>query len=169
MPKRAFRPPLNAEHRNAIGAVVLCWTELEAAIEYLLWGLLQTNVKRASAVTTHLSTTARLDMLEVLATAHFGEGASEVAEVKELIKRVGDLRIERNNIVHGWWKGLGKFHKRTARKQWKVTEVKRTPVQMLHTAEQIRALEDDLYAFAFQHEELSLFPPVFGFAPTHTA
>lgn len=95
---------LTEPHLKAIGLVVAEWAWAEKALELVIWSLLGIE-KMGGAVTTHLSSEVRLNIIETVVRDLLKEKDTEklLSRILKNIATFRKLRTERNNIAHALW------------------------------------------------------------------
>lgn len=94
---------LSDEHLAAIGRVTVAWTELEKALESIVWLLAPLEQPNAQAVTTHITARAQLDIVRSLARLATRDTAL-VEKLDNHIKFISKkLSVKRNEAVHSKW------------------------------------------------------------------
>lgn len=93
---------LSQNHLNAIGLVATEWSYTEACLEFLIWELAGLDEKRGQAITTHLQSETRIQILQTLADSLLTDAAIK-KRLTDIIAEIRNLRIQRNDIVHGLW------------------------------------------------------------------
>ncbi len=96
------RNVLTDNHLKAIGLVAAEWSWTEMCLENLIWEIAEINHYKGYAITTHLPSETRINILSAL--AHIGlANAALQKELNAIVARIRQLRTERNNIVHAIW------------------------------------------------------------------
>jgi hypothetical protein len=104
------RDSISDRHLRAIGKVILEWQILEAQIEAAVWTLLFVDYwttspwlkeREGRAITTHLTTPLRLDMILSLAQTRLHKSLRQ--SLKDCISRIRPLMAERNTMTHAQW------------------------------------------------------------------
>ena len=92
---------LSERHYKAIGLVAAEWSWAEQQLEQLIWEVVQINGEKGRALTTHLSSETRINILATLANTELSNTLK--VELAGMVGRLRNLRTERNNIVHALW------------------------------------------------------------------
>lgn len=92
---------LSEEHLKAIGLVAAEWSYTEVFLEQLIWEVASLE-DFGSAITTHISSENRLDILASV-TDLISLDESVKNRIYSLIATIKELRPLRNNIVHSVW------------------------------------------------------------------
>jgi hypothetical protein len=93
---------LSDDWLKAIGRVVVESSRLDRAAEKVIWGLLRLGHDDVgAALTTHISTPVRLDI--ILSLADILLDANETKRLAKLLKRIRGLLDDRNAVVHSEW------------------------------------------------------------------
>ena len=93
----------NPDHLSAIGRVAVQWTQIEKALEMLVWDLASLKQPAAQALTTHISTMLLFDMAKAMAAQRLAKTALEDRLKAQLNHINNTLRVQRNKIIHGVW------------------------------------------------------------------
>jgi hypothetical protein len=107
-------PPEQHSQRSkiaeSIGWITIAYAWLERSVEMVIWTLLDLTYDDGQSVTTHLSTPARLDILETLAHSKISnpERRKHLLKLTKQIRK--DLALRRNKYIHSLVT-LGKPHK----------------------------------------------------------
>jgi hypothetical protein len=113
LPRRR-KPPLTPRRRDqsfvqgvsgpvelAVGRAIIEWTNLEKAIEEVVWRFLRINVDEGRIVTAHLDARHKMLLARQLAERHLQKEDAET--FLEVLGQVQDLYDERNLMAHGQW------------------------------------------------------------------
>jgi hypothetical protein len=140
--------PLSDDHYKAIGRVAANWSMIESSLERYIWFLLSWGEDVGRCVTTYMGFGQRMQTLLTLAHDTFslnGESwrENELATLTRFLEvdLNKNLRVERNNIVHGIWSRddedtLGVI-KTVARKELHVAVQPHTPTTIEDLADRI--------------------------------
>src|SRR5262249_44367507 len=93
---------LSRGHLEAIGRVAAAWTRVEFTFIMNIEGILRLNTVEGLIVLKAVGVTGWMDMLRNL-TANSLRDTKGEKELEPVFKRIRDLQIERNNIVHCSW------------------------------------------------------------------
>ena len=86
-----------------LGKIVTIWASVEAWIAMLLSTLIGADLGGASIVTNVVSNSTQIKCIRgLLSVSAFREPEATI-EVTTLLDRADDIRIERNELVHGIW------------------------------------------------------------------
>ena len=143
---------LTDEHYKAIGLIAVEWTYVELDIEQIIWHMseLIDNTATAHAVTNHIGSETRIDILKTLVHTKVGDSP----EYKELCKfldvDVKSLRTLRNEIIHGLYHRSKEYPEKAAiwqvRAKGKLTfkQIKRSVSELNAVAQQMADLRNRL-------------------------
>jgi hypothetical protein len=104
MPMRAgqkYAPLVSLSQERLIGRLVVRWSKLEAAMEELIWNLMNVDISVGRIVTARLDTTAKIRMLRQLGELALIE--TKFHKLSTHLDQIDILREDRNFIVHGTW------------------------------------------------------------------
>lgn len=93
---------LTNNHLKAIGLVAAEWAYVELYLEGFIWEIANIDDRRGHAITTHIPSETRINILETLADTRLINPAHK-RELKVIVDRIRKLRTARNNIVHSLW------------------------------------------------------------------
>lgn len=155
---------LTENHLKAIGLVAAEWSWTELCLENLIWEIAEISNAKGYAITTHVPSETRINILSTL--AHIGlANAALNNELATTVARIRKLRTERNNIVHSLWlsskpreslglmasamkkrrKPIPASQKITAKGKIVITSKPLTAKQILAVANEITELVVDMY------------------------
>ena len=87
-------------HLRAIGLIAITWSQLENAIERIIWRVGNLDDNRGQAITTHMSMKARLDAACAITLLEFPTSSGLMA-LQGLRKKInGSLANKRNKAIH---------------------------------------------------------------------
>lgn len=87
----------------AIGSLSTHYAYLESVIEISIWAFLNLVREDGALVTTHLGMVSKHDILNGLVMKRFDKDSPKLLFYQEQLKKVEEVRIERNKIVHGFY------------------------------------------------------------------
>ncbi len=105
MPDFSFSP-IDDELCLRMGRIITRWTMVEKFVSLLLGTILFADQAAMSVVTNSVSASTQTKWIRALLNSHQHE-AVQSAPVIELLRRADELRVERNEFVHGVWDSTG--------------------------------------------------------------
>ena len=158
---------LTDSHLKAIGLVAAEWSYTELCLENLIWEVAGINQRHGHAITTHIPSETRINILQALADAIAMKDELN-AELNSLLGRLREIRTKRNNIVHSLWISskpipiftlaelMSKKRRRkptpfsikfSARGKLVIKNTLMKPKDVLAVAQEITALVTDMYGY----------------------
>jgi hypothetical protein len=92
---------VSAGKKQLIGHLCVCWSILEAHVEFIIWEMLGLDRKSGRKFTAHLDLAPRLDEMKAIAWEVLGTSPAQ-----ELVSLAGEIRAaarDRSKIVHALW------------------------------------------------------------------
>jgi len=93
---------LTDSHLKAIGLVAAEWSYTELCLESLIWEIAGIRGNKGYAITTHIASETRINILSTLADTGLTNDDLK-KDLTKIVARIRALRTERNNIVHSLW------------------------------------------------------------------
>lgn len=147
-------PFLSPPHLQAIGNLTAYWAYLESTIEIAIWCFLNLKRERGALVTTHLGLVSRVSLLRELCHHKFTETPHYCEPLEELLNRVEELRIERNNIIHFLWRFDPNSNAETAEALRITARASLREVHHQRSATDINATTDQVWDFTSELQGL---------------
>lgn len=97
-------PFIPASFLQALGNLSAYYAYLESASEITIWAFLGLGYRHGTAVTVHMGTISRLQLLTILADDHLSSIPEVHSHFKEMLGMIDAARIRRNDLVHAFWK-----------------------------------------------------------------
>lgn len=94
--------PISDDHMKSLGMVATSWALLETAINFAIWTILEISELEGRAITSNMSASQRINSLEQIAGSKLN-APSHLAELKSIIRRIGDAQAKRNKLLHAEW------------------------------------------------------------------
>ena len=153
---------LSDDHYKAIGKIAVEWTYVELDVEVILWHVanIVDDTKSAHAITAHLGSETRLDILKTLVHNKVGD----CPEYRELCAFLDGefkaLRTARNEIIHGLYyldasyPGSASLYQVKAKGRLKMNFVQRTVSELELIAIQMAGLREKLDCLAVWRKAL---------------
>lgn len=94
---------ISVHHLSAIGAVVVNWQAVEMVMELTMLGLYEISPDRGLVITSNLSFSNKLTILQILALRGAIADKEEAQNLASILKRIEEASKQRNRIVHGLW------------------------------------------------------------------
>ncbi len=146
---------LTDDHYKAIGKIAVEWTYVELDVCSIIWHMLdlvggKEKAMTAHAITANLGSVTLLDLLKTLVHNKVGDSDEYKAFTKFVSKDFNDLRILRNEIVHGLYYRSADFpekaalHKVSAKGKLKLDFIKRSVSDLEKVAQDIADLRESL-------------------------
>jgi hypothetical protein len=98
---QSFTQGVSGPVELAIGRAIIEWTNLEKAIEEVVWRFLRVNVDEGRIVTAYLDAKHKMRLARQLSQRHMKD--ADLEEFLEVLGHVDDLYEERNLMAHGQW------------------------------------------------------------------
>ena len=147
---------LTDDHYKAIGKIAVEWSYVESDIETAIWFLVglgrnRESIRTAYAITAHLGSETRLDILKTLVHNKTGNSLT-YKDLCTFLGKVQTLRGMRNEIIHGlYYPASGSTdtaasYKVKAKGQLKFTFAKRTVAELNSIVQQIVDLRAEWFS-----------------------
>jgi hypothetical protein len=98
--------PVDPELLTRLGKVVILGAQVESWLAMLLGTLLGANLGASGIVTNTLSISAQIKCIRALLSVHAHKEA-DTPDVSALLDRADEIRLERNELMHGLWNPQG--------------------------------------------------------------
>jgi hypothetical protein len=95
-------PEIDPELAEPLGQIVVRWSSVEYLISMLLGTLVFADLAGIQVVTTNIAVSAQTKWIKALMSVN-QPAAEHKDRVEALLSRADDLRIERNEFIHGHW------------------------------------------------------------------
>jgi hypothetical protein len=96
-----FDPTIPGYQFDRIGKVAAAWSHLEATLDDLIWHFLDLCDEDGRIITSSLDARPKIELAGKLADRYFS--GDQLDTLKATLNTIGDLRLDRNFIVHGVW------------------------------------------------------------------
>lgn len=93
---------VDPELTSRLGQIVIRWASLEGWISMMLATFVKADLGGMMVVTVNTSVSTQTNWIRALLSLHIHK-QPDLARVCALLNRADDLRIERNELVHGLW------------------------------------------------------------------
>jgi hypothetical protein len=100
-------PDIDPELAEPLGQIVVRWSSVENLISMLLGTLVFADLGGMQVVTTNVAVSAQTKWIRALLSVNRPDSDSHKEQVEALMARADDLRIERNEFIHGYWDTTG--------------------------------------------------------------
>lgn len=143
-------PFLSPDHATAIGYVAANWALVEDHLGWLIYNLLGLQSMPGEAVTAELPALQRLVLIRTL--VGMTGNVQWIERWASLSNEIDTLRIERNNVIHGVWRGdqmtLNPINRRVkAKGRVSITFTPFDPLQIFELSGFILRLANDIAKF----------------------
>ena len=101
-PDQYLKPTISDDQTHRIGQVIVSWSKLEAAMEDMIWMLLDLEDEDGKFLTKRLGADAKVQLLRGIGSRHISDEAL-LAKFNETMRYVDELKECRNFIAHGTW------------------------------------------------------------------
>lgn len=151
---------LPTEAQAAIGLIVACSAQAEGVIEMAIAGCLGLDLITSQAITVHMSSPLRTDVLKSVAEMKI-ENPKDLHELDDLIDKLNTAMSKRNGVAHNAWcmnpntKELF-TEKRSARGSVEINRIPMSIVEITANASAIHSTSLQLITFL---AEKGLMPP----------
>jgi hypothetical protein len=98
--------PVDQELLWRLGKIVTLWASVDSWLAMLHGTLLGADLGATSYVTNSISDALQIKCIRALLAVHAHKEPATV-QVTDLLDRADEMRIERNELVHGIWNGKG--------------------------------------------------------------
>jgi hypothetical protein len=92
-----------AYHITLIGLIVTAWESTEHQAMLILEWFLGDHHRARAVFNTAFGNNVRCFLLKELADQAYGRDRQEIADLRKLLDRWGNMATDRNNIIHGEW------------------------------------------------------------------
>ena len=95
------RPGISLQQERFIGRVCVAWGALEATMQDVIWHLLDVPIDDGRIITAGADATRKIQWIDAFTKKHLkGE---QLESIKAIVSKIGELRLDRNFIIHGTW------------------------------------------------------------------
>jgi hypothetical protein len=96
-------PDIDPELSEPLGQIVVRWSSVEYLISMLLGTLVFADLGGIQVVTNNIAISAQTKWIRALLSVNQPESDADKQQVEALMARADDLRVERNEFIHGHW------------------------------------------------------------------
>ena len=100
-PGDKYDPNISEEQELLIGRMIVSWSQLEQAIEEVIWEFLQLPIAQGRIITSPLDAKYKINMLRGLGIKQVGK--DDLKDFHSIIKLMRYLYAHRSTIAHGVW------------------------------------------------------------------
>jgi hypothetical protein len=101
MPTTAFAT-IEPELRSRLGQIVINWAVIEEWLGHLLGTLINSDLSAVHVLTNEMGAGTVIQAIKTILSI-FEPKQPDLKILRELVEEADELRLERNNLVHGVW------------------------------------------------------------------
>lgn len=95
-------PAIEVELTKRLGQLAISWASIENWLAHLLASLVNADLGAMQAITGEMGAATMIKAIKVLISVHEPKDPS-LSAVRELVEYADDIRMERNELIHGAW------------------------------------------------------------------
>lgn len=101
--KAIWSLPISDEHFTEIGRLAAYWSQVEYALQKIIWKIVGLPWPECKALTAAQRPETHSEIIKLLIASPMCIEAQTQEALRDIIKRVSELKDPRNNIVHAIW------------------------------------------------------------------